>query len=430
MNRQVPGGAGLDREGWAALAWSPVTAALSRDGWLLFAASGVRNFAYSALSVALGPYLASLGLEPAGIGAIFTAALGGSAVMTVLVTLVADRVGRRRVLLAGAALMAAGGATFALTRDPLLLAVTAALAGINPAGKEIGPFLAVETAALPQTTTDERRTAVFAAYNLVTSLAVALGALAAGLPAAAGLGEGAGHRALVWGYAGAGLGLVLVFARLSPKVEAAGERLGRFGVGIHRSRGLVARLALLFALDAFAGGFIVQGLLAYWFHLRYGLDTPTVGAIFFGANLMAALSYLAAAPIARRIGLLNTMVFTHLPSNLLLMLIPAMPTWPLAVAALLLRFLLSQLDVPTRQSYVMAVVAPDERAAAAGITGVARNVASAIAPAFAGATLAAPALGLPLLVAGALKSVYDLLLLAMFRRVRPPEETEGRGGCG
>ncbi|HEY8369863.1 MAG TPA: MFS transporter [Thermodesulfobacteriota bacterium] len=404
----------------------PSTSRLAPDGRRLLAAAFVRNAAYSALSIALGPYLEALGLGAAEIGWVFTAALAGSATMTVLVAAIADRVGRRRVLVAGAALMALGGAMFGVAASPALLAAAAVLAAINPAGRELGPFLTVEMAALPQTTTDEGRTGAFAAYNVVGTLAVALGSLAAGLPALAGLEGLAAHRALVAAYAVAGLALVALFARLTPAVEApaaapGGRRPGAW-LGIHRSRRRVLGLSALFALDAFGGGFIVQSLMAYWFALRFGLDTATLGAIFFGANLSAAVSYFAAAPIARRIGLLNTMVFTHLPSNGLLVLVAFMPTAESAVAVLLLRFLCSQLDLPTRQSYLMAVVAPDERSAAAGLTGVARNVAYAVAPVFTSATLAVPALGLPFILAGVIKGLYDVLLLFTFRRVKPPEE--------
>ncbi|HEX7126810.1 MAG TPA: MFS transporter [Thermodesulfobacteriota bacterium] len=399
---------------------------LAPDGRRLLAAAFVRNAAYSALSIALAPYLEALGLGTAEIGWVFTAALAGSAAATVLVAAVADRVGRRRVLVAGAALMALGGAAFGVAASPALLAAAAVLAAINPAGRELGPFLTVEMAALPQTTTDEGRTGAFAAYNLVGTLAVALGSLAAGLPALAGLEGLAAHRALVAAYAVAGLALVALFARLTPAVEppraAPGARRPGAWLGIHRSRRRVFGLSALFALDAFGGGFIVQSLMAYWFALRFGLDTASLGAVFFGANLCAAASYVAAAPIARRIGLLNTMVFTHLPSNGLLVLVPFMPTVESAVAVLLLRFLCSQLDLPTRQSYLMAVVAPDERSAAAGLTGVARNVAYAVAPVFTSATLAAPALGLPFVLAGLIKALYDVLLLFTFRRVKPPEE--------
>ena len=404
--------------------------ALSRDGWLLLLTYGVRTFAYGFLSVILGPYLASLGLGPVAIGWVFTASIAGGAVLTVGLTAVADRLGRRRVLVAGSLLMAAAGLTFALTDRLDLLVLAAILGAISPSGKDVGPFLAVEQAMLPNTTPDASRTSAFAAYNLVGSAATALGALATGLPALLGLAESQGYRSLLWAYAGTGLVLLVLFGRLTSRVEASpANGVARPGwLGLSRSRGIVARLAALFALDAFAGGFVVQGLVSYWFYLRYGVETTALAGIFFGTNLLAALSYLAAAPIARRIGLLNTMVFTHLPSNLLLLLVPLMPSLGQSVAVLLLRHLLSQLDVPTRQSYTMAVVDPEERAVAAGLTAVARNAGAAVAPALAGATLAAPALGIPFLIGGGLKILYDLAILALFRNVRPPEELAGRVG--
>lgn len=395
--------------------------ALSRDGWLLLAGYGLRTCAYGAASVVLGPYLAALGLGPTAVGAVFTAALAGGAVLTVGLSAAADRLGRRRVLRLSALLMAGGGVGVALTDHPVWLGLAAALGALSPSGKDVGPLLAVEQAMLPQTTTDRRRTAVFAAYNLVGSAGTALGALAVPLPALLGLPGVAGHRALLLAYAGLALALLGLFAPLSARVEAVGPGAAPAG-GLGPSRSLVARLAGLFALDAFAGGFIVQGLVAYWFHLRFGATPGALAAVFFGANLLSALSYLAAAPLARRFGLLPTMVFTHLPSNVLLCLVPLMPSLPLAAGVLLLRHLLSQLDVPTRQSYTMAVVEPRERAAAAGVLAVARNAAAALAPALAGPTLSVPALGLPFLVAGGLKIVYDLGLLWGFRHVRPPEE--------
>lgn len=398
---------------------------LSRDGWLLFATCGVRSFAYGFLSVALGLYLAALGLETRAIGGIFTAALAGGAVMTVLLTMIADRSGRKLILIMGAALMALAGAVFALTDDWFLLTVAAIFGTISPSGKEVGPFLSIEQALLPQTTSNERRTSVFAAYNLVGSLAGALGALAVSLPSFFGVAPVMGYRLLVWGYVVAALILLVLFASLSSAVEVAAAipTGARRGLGLHRSRAVVAKLAALFAIDSFAGGFIVQGLVAYWFYLRYGVDLKTLGSIFFGANFLSALSFLLAAPIASRIGLLNTMVFTHLLSNILLLLVPFMPNLELTVGVFLVRHLLSQLDVPTRQSYTMAVVDSDERAAAAGLMSVARNGAAAIAPAFAGATLTAPALGLPFLLAGGLKIIYDLTIFALFRHVKPPEES-------
>jgi predicted MFS family arabinose efflux permease len=304
-----------------------------------------------------------------------------------------------------------------------VLALAAIFGTISPSGKDVGPFLSLEQAMLPQTTEDKQRTAVFSAYNLVGSFAGALGALAVGLPPLLSLSAIAGYRLLLWSYIAASVLLALLFARLSPRVEANIQSPShRRHVGLKKSRGMVARLAGLFALDAFAGGFIVQSIVAYWFYLRYGTDLSALGGIFFGTNLLAALSFLAAPALARRFGLLNTMVLTHLPSNFLLLLVPLMPDVKWAVTMLLVRHLLSQMDVPTRQSYTMAVVAPEERSASAGMLSVARNVGAAVAPVFTGAILAAPSLGLPFLLAGGLKIVYDLWIFALFRRVRPPEE--------
>jgi predicted MFS family arabinose efflux permease len=269
---------------------------------------------------------------------------------------------------------------------------------------------------------------VFSAYNLVGSLTGALGALAVSLPALFSMTPLAGYRLLVWAYVFCSGLMLVLFVLLSPLIEGKPRLATDFHrIGVHRSRGMVTKLAALFALDAFAGGFIVQSLLAYWFYLRYKTDINALGGIFFGTNILAALSFLAAPAIARRIGLLNTMVFTHLISNLLLLLVPLMPNLQLTVLMLLARNLLSQLDVPTRQSYTMAVVDPEERAAAAGIMSVARNGGAALAPLFTGAVLAAPALGLPFLLAAGLKIIYDLWIFALFRHVRPPEEQPGAG---
>jgi MFS family permease len=396
---------------------------LSRDGWLLFATSGVRSFAYGFLSVILGLYLDAAGVGPAAIGWIFTAALAGGALMTIIITSVADSLGRKALLIIGALLMALAGCVFALSNNPLWLSIAAIFGTISPSGKEVGPFLALEQAILPQTAEDRHRTAIFSAYNLVGSFAGAIGALAVSLPGWISMAAISGYRFLIWGYVALAILLAVLFALLSPKVEAArkSDPTART-VGLQKSRATVVKLASLFALDALAGGFVVQSIVAYWFYLCYQLDLKVLGGIFFGTNMLAALSFLAAPAIARRIGLLNTMVFTHLPSNFLLLLVPLMPNVQLAVAVLLLRHLLSQMDVPTRQSYTMAVVDPGERAAAAGVLSVARNAGAAIAPLFTGAILAAPALGLPFLLAGGLKVIYDLVIYAVFRRVKPPEE--------
>jgi MFS family permease len=400
---------------------------LTRDSWLLFGTCCVRNLAYGYISVFLGIYLEKLGLELPAIGGVFTAALVGGAVMTLLLTAVADRFGRRAILVAGAALMALAGMVFAVTDQVLLLAGAAVVGTISPSGKDIGPFLSIEQAMLPQTTPATHRTELFSVYNTVSSLATAAGALVAGIPAALGLPEVAGFRLLLWAYAGTALVLIPVFLLLSPAVEAEAPRVRRrLGHGLERSRGVVLKLGALFALDSFAGGFVVQGILALWFHLRFGADVGALGAIFFGTNLLAGISFLAAPALARRFGLLNTMVFAHLPSNVLLLLLPFMPTLELAAGVLLVRFLIAQLDVPTRQSYTMAIIGPGERAAAGGVLAVMRNAASAVAPAFAGATLASPIVALPFVIAGGLKIAYDLSIYAVFRNVYPPEETAHR----
>jgi MFS family permease len=384
---------------------------LSRDGGLLFATCGVRSFAYGFLSVILGLYLDAIGLDKLTIGWIFTAALAGGAIMT------------KFLLIVGAGLMAAAGFIFAVSDNAIVLTIAAIFGTISPSGKEVGPFLSIEQAILPRTTNDHYRTAVFSAYNVVGSLFGALGALAVGLPSLFLLPPLAGYRFLVWGYVICAVALMVLFAFLSPSIEARPETAFQLGrIGIQRSRAIVVKLAGLFALDAFAGGFIVQGIVAYWFYLRYDTDLHALGGIFFGTNLLAAVSFVAAPAIARRIGLLNTMVFTHLPSNFLLLLVPLMPNLTLAVVMLLARNLLSQLDVPTRQSYSMAVIDSAERAASAGVLSVARNAGAAIGPLFTGAVLARPALGLPFLLAGGLKIVYDLWIFAVFRRVKPPEE--------
>lgn len=397
---------------------------LSHDGWLLFVSCAIRSFAYGFLSVILGVYLDDMGLSATAIGSIFTAALAGGAAMTLLITTLADSIGRKLLLIVGALLMALAGSVFALSDNPIWLTAAAVIGTISPSGKDVGPFLSLEQAILPQTTSDRQRTAVFSGYNLVSSFAGALGALAVGIPPLFSLPARTGFRTLLWSYVIAALILASLFAFLSPNVEAGyNSRSRKRQAGLQKSRGMVAKLAGLFALDAFAGAFIVQSIVAYWFHLRFHIDLKALGGIFFGTNLLAACSFLAAPPIARRIGLLNTMVFTHLPSNFMLLLVPFMQSVELAVGVLLLRHLLSQMDVPTRQSYTMAVVDPDERAASAGVLSVARNSGAALGPLFTGAILAVPTLGLPFLLAGGIKIVYDLWIFSVFRHVKPPEES-------
>jgi MFS family permease len=379
-------------------------------------------------------YLVGLGLSESQTGLLLTATLIGDTFVSLYLTTRADRIGRRRMLIVGAALMAVAGMIFASTGNWWLLIVAGTIGVISPSGHEVGPFLSIEQAALAHVVTDRNRTNVFAWYSLAGSVATAFGALAGGtttqLLQQTTMTPVSTYRVVVILYAASGLVLAALFSRLSSAAEAAtlGEKravqwtLGGLS-GLDQSRNRVMKLSALFALDSFGGGFVVQSFAAYWFYLRFGVDPGTLGAIFFWANIFAGLSALLASRLAARIGLINTMVATHLPSNILLILVPLMPTLPLAVTVLLVRFSISQMDVPTRQSYIMAVVTPGERSAAAGITGVARTVGAAISPLLVGFMFARPRLiNLPFFLAGTLKIAYDLLLYRAFVTVRAPEE--------
>jgi len=409
----------------------PSLRGLDRDGRLLFAMRTVRMFAYGFLAVVLVLYLAAAGLDPLAIGIVLTLTLIGDTIISLWLTTNADRFGRRRTLIVGSALMILAGIAFAFTSWVPLLILAGAVGVISPTGNEVGPFLAIEQAGLSQTIPDNRRTPTFAWYNLAGYVATATGALGAGLLSQALLDSGwaplDAYRAIVIGYALLGLVMVIGFWQLDKGVEAPPREASTDGIrrrlGLGRSKKVVLKLSVLFSLDAFGGGFIPQSLMAYWFHIQYGVDPATLGLIFFGANLLAAVSSLLAAPIAARIGLLNTMVFTHLPSNVLLILVPIMPNLQLAIAVLLLRYTLSQMDVPTRQSYVIAVVDPDERSAAAGVTGVARTTGAAISPSISSVLIASQGYAaLPFYLAGGFKILYDLLIYREFRNVKPPEE--------
>ena len=407
---------------------------LTRDGWLLFLTRFTRLFAYGALAVVLVFYLTSLGLNTFQTGMLLTLTLAGDIVVSLYLTTRADRIGRRRMLIIGAALMAAAGVAFASTSNIVFLVVAGTIGVISPSGSEVGPFLPIEQAVLSQVVPSHTRTTVLAWYALAGSFATAMGSLCGGMLShllqRTAMTPRGSYRVIVLLYGALGVALVFLFTRLSSAAEVSRAVAGsgasaavktRFGIG--HSREVVLKLSGLFALDSFAGGFVVQSFAAYWFYLRFGVNPGTLGVIFFWANLFAGVSALLASRLAARFGLVKTMVFTHLPSNLLLILVPLMPTLPLAILVLLARFSISQMDVPTRQSYIMAVVRPEERSAAAGITGVARTTGAALAPVFAGFMFARPALmSVPFFVAGTLKILYDLLLYRGFAAVRPPEE--------
>ncbi|GAB4572857.1 MAG: MFS transporter [Anaerolineales bacterium] len=395
---------------------------------LLFTTRIIRMFCYGFLAVVLALYLAETGLSETQIGLLFTLTLAGDAVISLWLTTHADKFGRKRTLIIGALLMLAAGLVFVFTRDFVFLVIAATLGVISPNDKEIGPFLAVEQASLTQLIPDRLRTQLFAWYNLGGSFASAIGALAGGWLAqflqTAGWTALDSYRYILTGYAVGGLLIAILFLQISPAIEVRNETSKTNKVlGLHKSRNVVFKLSAFFALDAFAGGLIVQSMIAYWFHIKFGVDTGVLGSIFFGANILAGISSLLAVKIAEKFGLINTMVFTHIPSNILLILVPLMPTLPLAIGVLLLRFSISQMDVPTRQSYTMAVVAPDERSAASGVTAIARSVGASLSPVFTGVFFGIPALlNIPFFLSGGLKIVYDLLLWREFRTVKPPEE--------
>jgi len=408
-------------------------AKLPADGYILFETRVIRMFAYGFLSVVLVLYLAQLGLNEGLIGLLLSLTLIGDAAISLWMTTTADRIGRRRILIAGAGLMLFAGILFAVTDRVALLLIAAIIGVISPSGNEVGPFLPVEQSALSQIVPDEQRTQVFAWYNLVGSFATAIGALCGGclteLLQQAGVIPLNSYRTVLVLYGVMGMLLAALFTQLSPEVEAVHSdgQPTRTRLGLHRSGSVVLKLSTLFGLDAFAGGFVVQSLVAYWFHVRFGVEPAALGGIFFGANILAGISALAAASVAARIGLVNTMVFTHLPSNILLMLVPLMPNLSLAIVVLFARFAISQMDVPPRQSYTMAVVAPDERSAAAGITGIARSIGAAVSPTFAGVFLSNPVLlGVPFFLAGGLKVIYDILLYRSFRHIKEDGREDAR----
>ena len=403
-----------------------------RDIALLFSTRIIRLFCYGFLSIILALYLAETGLTEKQIGLLFTFTLAGDAGISLWLTTSADRFGRKRTLLIGALLMAGAGIVFILTNNIVVLMAAAIIGVISPSGNEIGPFLSVEQAGLTNLISNEKRTQVFAWYNLVGSFATAAGALAGGWLAQIlqtnGWAALDAYRLILIGYALGGLVLTILFLNLSSVIEVAPASSAdqpRKVLGLHRSRNVVLKLSALFALDAFAGGLIVQSMIAYWFHIKFGIDSGILGSIFFGANVLAGFSALLAARIAAKFGLINTMVFTHIPSNILLILVPLMPNLPLAITVLLLRFSISQMDVPARQSYTLAVVAPDERSAASGVTAIARSVGAALSPTLTGILFSIPTLfSAPLFLAGGLKIMYDLLLFREFRSVKPPEENK------
>lgn len=388
----------------------------------LFAARALRDFGDSFVAILLPAYLLALGFSPLAVGVLATASLLGSACLTLGAGWLGTRYGVRRLLLFAAGLMVASGLAFATFRDYGVLLIVAFAGTINPSAGNVSVFVPLEHAALAREAGDQDRTRMFARYSVAGALAAALGALIAGAPELAtslGVDRSTAMRAMFVLYALLGVAGRYLYTRL-PRHAVAGAATPASALG--PSRGIVMKLAALFSLDAFAGGFVVQSLLALWLFQRFHLSLTVAGVFFFGTGLLSALSYPMAARLSRRIGLVNTMVFTHIPSSIALMLAAFAPSLASALAWLLVRAALSQMDVPTRSSYVMAVVTEAERSAAASFTSVPRSLASSASPALAGALFAASSFAWPLLICGSLKILYDLLLLAQFRHLKPPEE--------
>ncbi len=403
------------------------------DRGLLYVSAFLRSLSTGLSGVLLGTYLARLGFGGGELGLVVAAGLAGVAAAAIMATLFGDRWGRRRFLIAISLLSALGMALFALLEQRLALAAAAFLGMINGMGRDRGAALILEQAALPGMVESEQRTTAIAWYTMLQDIGHALGALLAGLPALLSetrLLPGVWpQRATLLGCALCGLAALGIYARLGPAIEpiALGARL-RVSAS---SRRILFKISTLFALDSLAGGFLTTALLSYFFFERFGASEFLIGSLFFGARVMNAASHLGAAWLARRIGLVNTMVFTHIPSSLLLMTVAFAPSFPVAAILFLLREGLVEMDVPTRQSYVLAVVQPEERTVASGVTNLVRVAAWAVAPTFAGALLAGRFYYLPLVLGGAMKIAYDVLLWSAFRKVKPPEElTEPRSSPG
>ena len=415
---------------------------LTRDGKLLLAAKIVRAFAYGFLSVILAIYLKLIGFDELLIGLILTTTLLNSVIFTLIASFYADKIGRRKFLLIYAALMSISGLIFAISENYIALIIAAFIGTINITGAETGAFLTIEQAILPQTLKSiKKRNTIFAIYNMAGTLAMAAGVLLSGLPDILQqqlqyfdimLNQIGSIKLLFVLYSLLGIALIGIYLLLSQKIEVQKDKredrndsnlLTKRSFLSPQSKDIVLRLSGLFAIDSFAGGFIIQSIVSFWFFTKFGADLTTLSYIFSIAGALTAFSYIAAAKIADKIGLINTMVFTHIPANVLIIGVAFAPTLPIAVVLYLLRMALSQMDVPTRQSYIVAVVR-EERTSTAGITNISRNVTQAISPSLTGILIHSLSLSAPFVIGGALKIAYDIALFLNFRNIKPPEEEE------
>jgi len=402
---------------------------LSKDGKLLLSARIVRAFSYGFLSIVLAIYLKSIGFNEILIGAILSATLVNSVIFTMLASLYADRFGRRKILTLYAVMMAVSGTIFLMTDNYLALIIAAFIGTVNVTGSETSAFLSIEQATLPKTVKDiKKRNTAFGFYNMVGMLAMSAGVLLSGLPqmlqSHLGFSQIDSFKPLFAVYAIAGITAAVIYYFLSREIELQTPKPSSL---IHgnlspKSKKIIWKLSALFSVDSFAGGFVIQSIVSFWFFAKFGVTLTDLGLIFSAAGMLTAFSYVLATRLADRIGLINTMVFTHVPANILTVLIAFAPTFPLALGFYLGRMALSQMDVPTRQSYIASVVSEEERIAAAGITNTSRNVTQAISPSIAGVIIQSLWLSAPFVVGGLLKIAYDVGLYVNFRKIKPAQE--------
>ena len=402
---------------------------ISQDGKLLLWARTVRTFSYGFLSVILAIYLKLIGFNEILIGVVLTATLVNSVIFNLLSSAYADRIGRKKILTLYAVLMVISAVIFFFTNNYVALIIAALIGTINVTGSEVGAFLSLEQAILPQTVNNiKKRNSIFALYNMVGTFAMSGGVLVSGLPNFLeqhyGLDQISAIKTLFVFYAILALVVMAIYLTLSKGVEIQpknGQSIPQNKIS-PQTRGIITKLSSLFAVDSFGGGFVIQSIVAFWFYSRFGADLTMLSYIFSAAGVLTAVSFLLATKIASKIGLVNTMVFTHIPSNILLILLAFAPNFSVGILLYLARMSLSQMDVPTRQSYIIAIVNENERVAAAGITNTSRNVAQAVSPSLAGVVIQILSLSAPFVVGGILKIAYDIGIFASFRKIKPPEE--------
>jgi MFS family permease len=403
---------------------------ITKDGKLLLSARIVRTFSYGFLSIILAIYLKLVGFDEILIGIILSATLANSVIFNLFASFYADKIGRRKILIIYATLMSISGSVFFLTENYIALIFAAFIGTINVTGSETGAFLSIEQATLPQTVKNpKKRNTIFALYNMAGTFAMSLGILLAALPQIfeenLGWNKIESFKPLFLVYIFTGISVVGIYFFLSKKIEVQNNNtLGKpFTNGLSKkSKKIVWKLSSLFSLDSFAGGFVIQSIVAFWFFTRFGVDLTTISIVFSIAGVLTAFSFIIATKLADKIGLINTMVFTHIPSNILLIAIAFAPSFYLALTLYLARMSLSQMDVPTRQSYIVSVVNENERTAVAGITNTSRNVAQAISPSITGVIIHSLWLSAPFVIGGILKIAYDIGIYFNFRKIKPPEE--------